>query len=137
MPASSFAEDVRRGLTATPKFLLPHYFYDALGSALFSAICELPEYYVTRAEDEILRTKAAEIAAAFGSNVRIAEQFPGDSPYRQPVHTVYGGAHLFKADAAEKLGALALKALRGDFERVDRQADPSQRARAAWQAANA
>ena len=37
------------------------------------------------------------------------EQFPGDSPQRQPVHTVYGGAHLFKADAAQKLGALALQ----------------------------
>ncbi|MDP9361150.1 MAG: L-histidine N(alpha)-methyltransferase, partial [Acidobacteriota bacterium] len=46
-PTSGFADDVRRGLTATPKVLLPHYFYDALGSALFSAICELPEYYVT------------------------------------------------------------------------------------------
>jgi len=46
------------------------------------------------------------------ANVRIAEWFPGDSPYRQPVHTVYGGAHLFKSDAAEKLGAVALKALR-------------------------
>jgi len=45
-------------------------------------------------------------------NVRIAEQFPGDSPQRQPVHTVYGGAHLFKADSAQKLGALALQALR-------------------------
>jgi citrate lyase beta subunit len=44
-------------------------------------------------------------------NVRIAEQFPGDSPQRQPVHTVYGGAHLFKADSAHKLGALALKIL--------------------------
>jgi len=79
LPASSFAEDVRRGLTASPKFLLPHYFYDALGSALFSAICELPEYYVTRAEDEILRTKAAEIAAAFGPNVRIAELGSGSA----------------------------------------------------------
>jgi hypothetical protein len=44
-------------------------------------------------------------------NVRVAERYPGDSPHRQPVHTVYGGAHLFKADAAQKLGALALKAL--------------------------
>jgi citrate lyase beta subunit len=44
-------------------------------------------------------------------NVRTAERFPGDSPARQPVHTVYGGAHLFKADAAQKLGAVALKAL--------------------------
>jgi dimethylhistidine N-methyltransferase len=78
-PASTFAEDVRRGLTATPKFLLPHYFYDALGSALFSAICELPAYYVTRAEDEILRTKAAEIAASFGPNVRVAELGSGSA----------------------------------------------------------
>src|SRR5262249_57891465 len=45
------------------------------------------------------------------ANVRIADQFPGDSAARQPVHTVYGGAHLFKADAAQKLGGVALKAL--------------------------
>jgi citrate lyase beta subunit len=44
-------------------------------------------------------------------NIRVAEQFPGDSPQRQPVHTVYGGAHLFNADAANKLGAIALRAL--------------------------
>ena len=44
-------------------------------------------------------------------NVRVAEQFPGDSTHRQPVHVVYGGAHLFKADAAPKLGAIALRAL--------------------------
>jgi citrate lyase beta subunit len=45
------------------------------------------------------------------ANGRVAEQFPGDGSARQPVHTVYGGAHLFKADAAQKLGALALRAL--------------------------
>jgi citrate lyase beta subunit len=44
-------------------------------------------------------------------NVRVAGQFPGDSPARQPVHVVYGGAHLFKADAAQKLGAVALRTL--------------------------
>jgi len=44
-------------------------------------------------------------------NTAIARQFPGDSTRRQPVHVVYGGAHLFKADASQKLGALALKAL--------------------------
>lgn len=78
-PSNSFADDVRRGLTATPKFLLPHYFYDALGSALFSAICELPEYYVTRAEDEILRSRAMEIAAAFGPRVRLVELGSGSA----------------------------------------------------------
>jgi citrate lyase beta subunit len=45
------------------------------------------------------------------ANVRVAQLFPGDSPKRQPVHVVYGGAHLFTADAAQKLGAIALKTL--------------------------
>jgi citrate lyase beta subunit len=45
------------------------------------------------------------------ANVRVAKQFPGDSQARQPVHVVYGGAHLFKADAAQKLGAVALRTL--------------------------
>ena len=51
------------------------------------------------------------VDALNSANVRVADQFPGDSPARQPVHTVYGGAHLFKADAANKLGALALRSL--------------------------
>jgi len=45
------------------------------------------------------------------ANIRAAAQFPGDSPQRQPVHTVYGGAHLFKADLVQKLGAVALQTL--------------------------
>ncbi|MGH9261303.1 MAG: DUF6986 family protein, partial [Acidimicrobiales bacterium] len=41
----------------------------------------------------------------------LAAQYPGESGARQPVHTVYGGAHLFRADSARKLGDLALRAL--------------------------
>ena len=54
---------------------------------------------------------AAFVDALDKANVRVGEQFPGDSPARQPVHVVYGGAHLFKADAAQKLGAVALRTL--------------------------
>jgi dimethylhistidine N-methyltransferase len=61
---AQFAEDIRRGLTMQPKRLQPKYFYDELGSLLFDAICLLPEYYLTRAEDEILRARADEIVAA-------------------------------------------------------------------------
>ena len=50
--------------------------------------------------------------ALHGVNVHVARQYPGDTAARQPVHTVYGGAHLFKADVARKLGAAALKSLR-------------------------
>jgi L-histidine N-alpha-methyltransferase len=48
------AADVRAGLCATPKSLPPKYFYDARGSELFERITRLPEYYLTRAETEIL-----------------------------------------------------------------------------------
>src|SRR5262249_51338010 len=61
--ARSFGEEVRRGLTSDPKVLPSKYFYDDLGSRLFEAICCLPEYYLTRAESEILRTYAGEITA--------------------------------------------------------------------------
>ncbi len=48
---AGFAEDVREGLSAVSKRLYPKYFYDPLGSQLFDAICLLPEYYLTRAEN--------------------------------------------------------------------------------------
>ncbi|MFD8306386.1 L-histidine N(alpha)-methyltransferase [Streptomyces sp. NPDC059690] len=56
--------DVLHGLTGNPKTLPPKWFYDARGSELFEQITELPEYYPTRAEREILITRAGEIAAA-------------------------------------------------------------------------
>lgn len=77
--ATTFADDVRAGLTATPKSLPPRWFYDALGSALFSAICNLPEYYVTRTEEEILRANTAEIVEAMGGPVSLVELGSGDS----------------------------------------------------------
>lgn len=72
-PHDDFAADVRNGLTASPKTLPPRWFYDEVGSALFDAICFLPEYYVTRAETEILTSSRHEIVASFGPNVRLVE----------------------------------------------------------------
>jgi citrate lyase beta subunit len=46
------------------------------------------------------------------ANTVFNEQYPGESEARQPIHTVYGGAHLFRADSAEKLGAVALRSLK-------------------------
>ena len=54
-------EDIRRGLTARPRQLPPKYFYDHTGSLLFERITELPEYYLTRAEDAILRDVAEDL----------------------------------------------------------------------------
>jgi L-histidine N-alpha-methyltransferase len=65
--AAALRSDARAGLTATPKYLPPKWFYDAQGSALFEKITELPEYYPTRAERSILRAAAGEIAAISGA----------------------------------------------------------------------
>jgi citrate lyase beta subunit len=46
------------------------------------------------------------------SNNRFASQYPGETGRRQPVHTVYGGAHLFRADSAPRLGQVAERALK-------------------------
>jgi dimethylhistidine N-methyltransferase len=70
---AAFARDTSDGLSASPKQLFPKYFYDELGSLLFDAICLLPEYYLTRAENEILARHAAEIVAA-------AADAPDDAP---------------------------------------------------------
>lgn len=56
--------DVRAGLTGSPKTLPPKWFYDKNGSDLFEQITELPEYYPTRAEREVLNNHADSIAAA-------------------------------------------------------------------------
>lgn len=60
---AEFTADVRRGLSASPKQLFPKYLYDSLGSRLFDAICHVDEYYLTRAEDEILTRHADEMVA--------------------------------------------------------------------------
>jgi len=58
---AEFAEDVRRGFSAESKHLFPKYLYDELGSQLFEAICRVEEYYLMRAESEILSRHADEI----------------------------------------------------------------------------
>ena len=70
---ATFAEDVRDGLGRKAKALPPKYFYDALGSTLFEAICLLPEYYLTRAEREILERHAGEIVSRLPGPVEIVE----------------------------------------------------------------
>src|SRR5882672_5229417 len=57
----SFAGDVEHYLTQDPRQLPSRYFYDALGSALFEAICRLPWYRITRAELGLLAAHGREI----------------------------------------------------------------------------
>ena len=78
-PLAGLADDVRKGLTAQPKRFLPKYFYDELGSQLFEAICLLPEYYLTRAENEILQRYAGEIVASVDGQITLVEMGSGSA----------------------------------------------------------
>lgn len=74
------AEDVREGLSAKSKRLFPKYLYDALGSQLFEAICLLPEYYLTRAENEILTRYSDQIVSEVpGPEVSLLEMGSGSA----------------------------------------------------------
>ena len=78
-PENTFLHEVIAGLSATPKTLPAKYFYDAEGSRLFEAICELPEYYLTRTETALLRAIAPEIAARIPEGAALVEFGSGAS----------------------------------------------------------
>ncbi|MBI2217058.1 MAG: L-histidine N(alpha)-methyltransferase [Candidatus Rokubacteria bacterium] len=75
----AFARDVRDGLTAQPKRLACRWFYDDEGSRLFETICELPEYYLTRAEQELLAEHAGAIAARLPRDATLVELGSGNA----------------------------------------------------------
>lgn len=64
---SAFAEDTYKGLTSYPKYLLSKYIYDEKGDKLFQKIMEMPEYYLTACEFDILNLNATAIAESFSS----------------------------------------------------------------------
>src|SRR5438067_13334364 len=68
---SEFFSDVIAGLSSEPRTLPCKYFYDERGAALFQKICELPEYYITRSEIDILDQQRAEIAAYLGPEISL------------------------------------------------------------------
>ncbi|MDX1531457.1 MAG: L-histidine N(alpha)-methyltransferase, partial [Rhodothermales bacterium] len=76
---ASFLDDVREGLQAPQKSLPSKYFYDARGSHLFDEITRLPEYYPTRTEVGILRSRIGEIAQRIGPRCLLVEYGSGSS----------------------------------------------------------
>lgn len=83
LPAGHLDEALRadalKGLTGNPKTLPPKWFYDGRGSALFERITALPEYYPTRAEQEILARRSGQIAELLPDTETLAELGSGSS----------------------------------------------------------
>ncbi|WP_199097359.1 L-histidine N(alpha)-methyltransferase [Dyella sp. ASV21] len=76
-PVDDLIGVVQRGLRARPKKLPSWLFYDERGSQLFEAICEQPEYYLTRSEIALMELHAGEMAAVLGEDVRLVEYGSG------------------------------------------------------------
>src|SRR5579862_6122658 len=74
---AGLCHEVLRGLRSRPKTLPAKLFYDARGARLFEQICELDEYYLTRAELQILRDHADEIAELSGPGCALVEYGSG------------------------------------------------------------
>lgn len=75
----TFETEVLAGLSKRPRAIPAKFLYDARGSALFDAICDLPEYYLTRTEIAVLRDCAGQIAALAGPGRQLVEFGSGSS----------------------------------------------------------
>jgi dimethylhistidine N-methyltransferase len=77
-PALGAAHEIGDGLMAASASISPKYLYDRLGSRLFEAITELPEYYPTRTERAVLEHNASAIAASIGQGATLVELGAGN-----------------------------------------------------------
>ncbi len=71
--SAALRAELVEGLARTPAVVAPKFLYDALGSRLFEAITELPEYYPTRTEAAIFRSHESAIAAGIGSGATLID----------------------------------------------------------------
>jgi dimethylhistidine N-methyltransferase len=69
--SADFLAEVLAGLSSSPRTLPCKFFYDERGADLFQKICELPEYYITRTETELLRRYSPEISESIGANAAL------------------------------------------------------------------
>jgi dimethylhistidine N-methyltransferase len=77
--AAADLDEILEGLSRPQKALSPKFFYDEHGSKLFDVICELPEYYPTKTELDIMRTHMDEIVALVGPQASLIEFGSGSS----------------------------------------------------------
>lgn len=107
------------GLVATPASIPPKYFYDAVGCALYGAICELPEYYPTRTERAIFAEHREAIAGALGRGRQFVDLGAGDCGKALRWLPLVAPARYVAVDfAGDEIGA-ALAKMAPDFPGVE------------------
>ena len=128
----TLADDVLDGLTRPFKELPPKHFYDAVGAELFDRICELPEYYPTRCEREILEHRSGEIVALTGAGELVelgsgtaakttlllaAMHDAGTLERYVPIDVTESMVRASAARLVERFDGLRVHGIVGDFER--------------------
>lgn len=114
----SFLDEVIAGLTRARKELPPKYFYDERGCELFEAICDTPEYYLTRAETALMRQRAGDMARRLGPRCEVIEFGSGSGrKTRILIEALDPAAYVAVDIAREQLRATAA-AFAGDFPRL-------------------
>jgi dimethylhistidine N-methyltransferase len=129
-PVDDLVGIVQRGLRSQPKRLPSWLFYDERGSQLFEAICEQPEYYLTRSEIALMATHAAEMADVLGEEVRLVEYGSGNAVKTRmllehlhapvayvPVEISVEPLRRCVQEMSERFPALAVQPHPGDFTR--------------------
>jgi len=116
---SALRTEVLAGLALPQKALPPKLFYDAAGAALFERICELDEYYLTRAELSILRARAGEIAALVGPGAALVEYGSGAGmKVRLLLDAMHAPAAYVPLDISREQLARVVTQLSGDYPHV-------------------
>ena len=116
--ALAFAVDVVEGLTASPKRIPAKYFYDAAGSQLFQLITELPEYYPTRTEMQILTSRRHQLGALLPSGAALVEFGSGSTEKARIVLQAAAFAVYVPVDISGDFLAEEVSRLKGDLPQL-------------------
>jgi dimethylhistidine N-methyltransferase len=119
--AAALAE-ICAGLSQERAEVSPKYFYDRLGSKLFEAITQLPEYYPTRTERGIFERHAVEIARSVGSGATLIDLGAGNCDKARRLFPALRPAQYVAVDVSTEFLQDALRELRGLFPSIEMQA---------------
>lgn len=118
-PDASTQAEISAGLLAAQAYVSPKYFYDALGSKLFEAICELPEYYPTRTEAQIVASHGAEMARAIGPDCTLIDLGAGNCAKAAQLFPLLHPAQYVAIDISNDFLQESIRPLRQRFAHIE------------------
>jgi dimethylhistidine N-methyltransferase len=118
-PAQDVRQELQHGLLQAPAHVAPKFLYDALGSRLFDAITELPEYYPTRTEAAILREHGADIARAVGTGRTLIDLGAGNGEKAARLFASLQPVRYVAVDISADHLARALQGLQREYPAID------------------